>query len=263
MAVPRIICHVDLDCFFVQVERKKKPSLVGIPVAVHQHADVICVSYEARALGVLKHDTPEKAVERLPSLRLVHVPLLEYGRKVSYRDYQDAGAAVSDIIKEHVGAKYFEPAGMDESYIDLTSLAMSRANKRLPVTDCFREDVVIYGESEWPCNQGILEYAFAHAVAIVNRIRDDVYRRLGYVMSAGLGHSKAFAKLASAKFKPNKTAVVHPMHIQRLLAETPIRKLPKMKSKTGDLVLEKYPHLKMASPCPLKQPLCVNAWIHG
>jgi nucleotidyltransferase/DNA polymerase involved in DNA repair len=39
---------VDIDCFFVQIERHDNPLLVGAPVAVQQHQDVISVSYEAR-----------------------------------------------------------------------------------------------------------------------------------------------------------------------------------------------------------------------
>jgi len=42
----RVIFHVDLDCFFVQVHRKLNPDLVAKPLAVHQHKDIIAVSYE-------------------------------------------------------------------------------------------------------------------------------------------------------------------------------------------------------------------------
>ena len=52
-----IIVHVDLDAFYVQVERHQDPSLVGQPCAVVQYnawegGAIIALSYEAKALGV-------------------------------------------------------------------------------------------------------------------------------------------------------------------------------------------------------------------
>ena len=47
--------HLDVDCFFVQCEQHRDPSLKGKPVAVQQHQDIIALSYEARALGIKKH----------------------------------------------------------------------------------------------------------------------------------------------------------------------------------------------------------------
>jgi len=41
----RVIMCLDLDEFFVQVERKRDSSLPG-PIAILQHQDIICVSYE-------------------------------------------------------------------------------------------------------------------------------------------------------------------------------------------------------------------------
>ena len=35
-----MILHIDFDCFFVQVERKRNPLLTGIPVAIKQHQDI-------------------------------------------------------------------------------------------------------------------------------------------------------------------------------------------------------------------------------
>ncbi|GAU50159.1 hypothetical protein TSUD_82480 [Trifolium subterraneum] len=53
----RVIAHVDMDCFYVQVEQRKQPSLRGLPTAVVQYnsykgGGLIAVSYEARKCGV-------------------------------------------------------------------------------------------------------------------------------------------------------------------------------------------------------------------
>lgn len=42
-----VVLHIDLDAFFVQVERRRDPSLIGIPVVVIQDSHVTCASYEA------------------------------------------------------------------------------------------------------------------------------------------------------------------------------------------------------------------------
>lgn len=46
---------------------------VGKPMAIQQHADVIAVSYEARAMGVTKHMPTNTIRQRYPSVKLVHV----------------------------------------------------------------------------------------------------------------------------------------------------------------------------------------------
>lgn len=49
-------------------------------MAVQQHADIIAVSYEARALGVKKH-MPVSAIRREhPTVRLVHVEVCVIAR---------------------------------------------------------------------------------------------------------------------------------------------------------------------------------------
>jgi nucleotidyltransferase/DNA polymerase involved in DNA repair len=54
----RVIVHVDLDAFYVQVERQLDPTLAApVPVAVVQYNSwkggaIIALSYEAKAMGV-------------------------------------------------------------------------------------------------------------------------------------------------------------------------------------------------------------------
>ncbi|GLI59531.1 hypothetical protein VaNZ11_001423, partial [Volvox africanus] len=50
----RVFLHLDVDCFYCQVERLDDPSLVGVPLAVTQFnsGGFVSVSYEARAAGI-------------------------------------------------------------------------------------------------------------------------------------------------------------------------------------------------------------------
>lgn len=43
---PKVVVLFDIDCFFCQVESKRDPALKGKPFVVHQHEDIISISYE-------------------------------------------------------------------------------------------------------------------------------------------------------------------------------------------------------------------------
>ena len=70
----RVIVLVDMDEFFLQVERQRQPSLRDESLlAMHQHGDIICVSHAARAQGVLKHSLAVNVRRSHPHVRLVSV----------------------------------------------------------------------------------------------------------------------------------------------------------------------------------------------
>jgi DNA polymerase-4 len=68
MSGERQVLHVDLDAFFVSVERVLNPDLIGKPVIVGGDPDgrgvVSCASYEARAYGVHAAMPLKQAIER-------------------------------------------------------------------------------------------------------------------------------------------------------------------------------------------------------
>lgn len=77
------ILHVDMDAFFVEVERLRNPKLAGVPVAVggdSVRAVVASASYEARAFGVHSAMPMGRARRICPRLVVVPADHSEYGR---------------------------------------------------------------------------------------------------------------------------------------------------------------------------------------
>lgn len=109
----RWIAHLDMDCFFVSVERLLAPSLVGRPVAVggdpNGRGVVASASYEARRFGVRSAMASRHAKELCPQLILVS------GHHKLYGEYHDR---VRAILERWVPA--VEAASIDEFYLDFT-----------------------------------------------------------------------------------------------------------------------------------------------
>jgi DNA polymerase-4 len=110
----RTILHMDLDSFFVSVERLKDASLLGKPVivgGVGARGVVASCSYEARKFGVHSAMTGGQAHKLCP-----HGIFLS-GDSGSYSKYS---RIVTEIIAD--SAPLFEKASIDEFYVDLTGM---------------------------------------------------------------------------------------------------------------------------------------------
>eukprot|EP01122_Echinamoeba_exundans_P008401 TRINITY_DN2789_c0_g1_i15.p1 TRINITY_DN2789_c0_g1~~TRINITY_DN2789_c0_g1_i15.p1 ORF type:complete len:217 (+),score=19.00 TRINITY_DN2789_c0_g1_i15:1427-2077(+) len=142
---------IDLDCFFVQVEQSLNPKLKGRAVAVHQHEDIISVSYEARALGVKKHMTPAEAVVASKG-EVVLVPVqTEHGSKVSYRVYREASSQIIEAVKTctFLRTALFEKASIDEFFVDVSDpCALKVSSSADPEVDVLSTTTGINVESQ-------------------------------------------------------------------------------------------------------------------
>jgi DNA polymerase-4 len=108
----RYIMHIDLDSFFVSVERKFNPELIGKPIIIGGNAQrgvVASCSYEARKFGVHSGMSSRDAFKLCPHAISV---------RGSYHLYAEASAEVTRIIDEMV--PLYQKASVDEFYIDLT-----------------------------------------------------------------------------------------------------------------------------------------------
>ncbi len=112
MSAKRYIVHIDLDSFFVSVERKFNPKLIGKPVIIGGSADrgvVASCSYEARKFGVHSAMPTRQALQLCPEAIVI---------KGTHARYSEASAEVTQII--HDAVPLYQKSSVDEFYIDLT-----------------------------------------------------------------------------------------------------------------------------------------------
>lgn len=87
-------------------------------MAVQQWRNLIAVGYGARQHGISRHDSAVSAVEKCPSLVLLHVDLQH--DKVSLEPYRQASREIMPIFASYGPC---EKASVDECYLDLTEPA--------------------------------------------------------------------------------------------------------------------------------------------
>jgi len=112
--VENTILHLDLDTFFVSVERLLDSRLMGKPVLIGGTSDrgvVASCSYEARAYGVHSAMPMKRAKELCPDAIQIR------GNSGTYTKYSEM---VTEIIKETV--PLYEKTSIDEFYADLTGM---------------------------------------------------------------------------------------------------------------------------------------------
>lgn len=109
----RLVCHLDMDAFFVSVEELFDPSLKGKPVVVGGKADqrgvVAAASYAARKFGVHSAMPLRTAARLCPHATFVD------GHPERYREFSKKVFTVLQRFSPQV-----EMASIDEAYLDLT-----------------------------------------------------------------------------------------------------------------------------------------------
>ena len=152
----RVVIHLDLDCFYAQVEAKRLGIDPSVPLAVQQWSGLIAVNYPARHRGVKRHLNVTEAKKLVPELVCVHVETIgddegghvdaetaeddahdaatgvgvpttektdgtshdKQSRKVSLRRYRRASWRVMSALADR--CEHVERASIDEAYVDVT-----------------------------------------------------------------------------------------------------------------------------------------------
>ncbi|MGE0548144.1 MAG: DNA polymerase IV [Kofleriaceae bacterium] len=194
MLVPRMCC-VDLDTFFVSVERILDPRLRERPVIVGGQRGgrgvVTSASYEARAFGVRSGMSIREASERA-SADTVFVP----GHGDAYTDYSKRAR---DVIERY--SPIVVAASIDEHYLD------------------FRGCERMYRRPGDEDDDATILRAAREMTAAIDR-------ELGLPASAGIATSKPMAKVASVLAKPQGVVLVRAGTEAATLAPLPVRRLP-------------------------------------
>lgn len=277
----RVIAHVDMDCFYVQVEQRKQPSLRGLPTAVVQYnsykgGGLIAVSYEARKSGVKRSMRGDEAKEACPQIQLVQVPVAR--GKANLNTYRNAGSEVVSILSRKGRC---ERASIDEVYLDLTDAAQTMLMETPPESVEHVEEEVLKSHvlglqmkdgddakeevRKWICRSdaSYQEKLLACGAFIVAELRMQVLKETEFTCSAGIAHNKMLAKLASAMNKPAQQTVVPHSSVEGLLESFPIKKMKQLGGKLGtslqsDLGINTVGDLLQFSEEKLKQRYGIN-----
>lgn len=109
----KTVIHIDLDSFFVSVERVLNPDLERKPVVVGGRPDrrgvVATASYEARKFGL------HSAMPLVTAARLCPHAIFIKGNFARYREFSRKFMAILNDF-----SPFIEPGGLDEAYLDVT-----------------------------------------------------------------------------------------------------------------------------------------------
>ena len=190
---PRICC-LDLDTFFVSVERLKRPELVGKPVVVGampgNRGVVTAASYEVRKFGVRSGMPIAEAYRLAPNA--IYLPR-------HHGAYGKYAAQVKAILERY--SPVVRTASIDEFFLD------------------FHHCETMYRQPEDRDDDATIE-------RVVRQMRQTIQNELGLPASAGVAASRPIAKMASGSAKPAGVMMIRHGEEHDFVAKLPVRRWP-------------------------------------
>ncbi|KAF5288483.1 hypothetical protein FQA39_LY15412 [Lamprigera yunnana] len=219
----RTIMHIDIDCFYAQVEMIKNPHLYDLPLGIQQKNIVVTSNYVARKFGITKCMLITDALKMCPNLVLVKGEDLYDYRKVSYQ--------VTSYLQKY--SDLVERLGLDENYVDLTNLVKERLTHR---TDDLEMCGFLFGEESEICGCGCYDRLKMGSI-ISQEIREGLDKDLKLTTCAGIAHNKLLAKLVGSLHKPNQQTTIFPNSaVELMLNLSSVAKIPGIGSVTADIL---------------------------
>lgn len=223
----RTIIHLDMDCFYAQVEELRDVSLRTKPLGIQQKQIVVTCNYVARQYGVTKLMLISEAKKLCPQIVLVNGEDLTNYRQMSNK--------IFEII--HKYTPLVEKLGFDEDYADVTELVASRCKDNI--------DVEVEGyihppdqELDEHCDCGC-DKRLAIGSQIAKEIRQELFVTLGITCCAGISYNKLLAKLVGSTNKPNKQTVLVSNYAEEFMREiNNLHAITGIGQKTEALLLE-------------------------
>jgi len=205
------ILHLDLDTFFVSVERLKNSTLAGKPVLIGGTSDrgvVASCSYEARKFGI------HSAMPMKLALALCPEAMVVKGNSADYSKYSED---VTEIISQRVPV--MEKTSVDEFYADLTGMEKFHSSAKL-AADIRKE---VYKELGLPISFGLSENKTVSKIATGQakpngQLKIDYGTEKGFlaplsVRKIPMVGEKTYGKLISLGVRKIKTIQEMPMEL--------------------------------------------------
>lgn len=194
----RVVFHVDMDAFYVSVERRENPDLNGKPVIVGADPKsgtgrgvVMACSYEAREMGIRSGMPIGMAWRKVPTAVYL---------RPNYELYGAVSESVINVLRSY--ADILEHVSIDEAFLDVTSKV----------------------------------HGFDDASGYAARVKAAVREREGLACTIGVGPNKSIAKIASDLAKPDGVKVVRPEEVAAFLDPLPVTKISGVGTKTAELL---------------------------
>jgi DNA polymerase IV (DinB-like DNA polymerase) len=206
-AAERIVCHVDMDCFYASCERLRDPDLRGDPVVVgmgyesgEPHGAVATASYEARAHGIESAQPISQALKTLPRKEVARDdPDLDADAAGHYRPvdldyYREVAERIKSILREC--ADSLREVSIDEAYLDVSD------------------------RTAWTVVDGR-----TLAEGYARHVKGRIAREVGVPASVGVAPTMSAAKVASDHDKPDGLVVVEPGEVRDFFDPLPVEEV--------------------------------------
>jgi len=187
-----------MDAFYVSVERRQNPDLVGKPVIVgadpkggRGRGVVMAASYEARRIDIRSGMPISMAWHKAPQAVFL---------RPNYDLYAAVSESVIDLLRSF--ADVLEHVSIDEAFLDVTSKV----------------------------------HGFDDVAAYAATVKAAVREREGLACTIGAGPNKSIAKMASDMAKPDGIKVVRPEEVTAFLEPLPVTKISGVGPKTAQLL---------------------------